>query len=73
MSETNAKLKKSKSYSLEERIALGLYRNRKEKIMKTIEEITEKHDGEEKSIKELRKKTSKIDGSMSDYVIAERE
>ncbi|MFW6196890.1 MAG: hypothetical protein ACOC5D_06105 [Thermoplasmatota archaeon] len=41
--------------------------------MKMIEEITEKQDGEVRSIKELRNKTSKIDDSMSDYVISERE
>lgn len=42
-------------------------------MMKKIEEIIKEIDGDEKSIKELRKMTSKIDGSMSDYVIAERE
>jgi len=40
--------------------------------MKKIEEIVEELDGEEKSIKELRKMTSKIDGPMSDYVIEQR-
>lgn len=40
--------------------------------MKMIEEITEKKGGEGRSIKELRNKTSKIDDSMSDFVISER-
>lgn len=73
MSKTSAKSPESRHYSLEELIALGLYQNKKERIMKTIEEITEKQGGKEKSIEEVRKKTSKTEGSMSDYVISERD
>lgn len=73
MTKTSADTMKTESHNLEEIVALGLYRNKKKKIMKIIDTINEKYGGERKSIEEVRKSLSKIDGSMSDYIISERE
>ncbi len=66
-------LETGESQNLEELIALGLYRHKKEKILKMIDRIIDKKEGEKKSIEEIRESLSKIDESMSDYIISERE
>lgn len=66
-------LEAGESHDLEELIALGLYRHKKEKILKMIDRIIDKKEGEKKSIEEIRDSLSKIDESMSEYIISERE
>ncbi len=70
---SKADLETRDSHNLEELIALGLYKHKKERILKMIDSILEEKDGEKKSIKEIRESLSKIDESMSDYIISERE
>ncbi len=41
-------------------------------MMETIDNINEMYGGKNKSIEEVRKSLSKIDESMSDYIISER-
>ena len=64
--------KRKKSHNLEETIAMGLYKNKMDRIIKIID-IIESRGGERKSIDEIRKTWSKVGGSMSDFVISERE
>ncbi|MFW6142348.1 MAG: hypothetical protein ACOC53_07300 [Candidatus Saliniplasma sp.] len=70
---SNIDVDHQKSHNLEEIIALGMYRHKKKKMMKIIDKINEMHCGKNLSIEEVRKSLSKIDGSMSDYIISERE
>ncbi len=64
--------KDKKSHNLEELVAMGMYKAKKDKIMKMLQKI-EEYGGEKKSIEEIRTTSSKIDSSMSDYIISERE
>jgi len=49
-----------------------MYKAKKDKIVKMLQKI-EESGGEKKDIEEIRETTSKIDSSMSDFVISERE
>ncbi|MFO7991121.1 MAG: hypothetical protein R6U61_02365 [Thermoplasmata archaeon] len=73
MSHIDTNHKNPESHNLEEIIALGMYRHRKEKIMKIFDKIIMMYGGKNRSIEEIRKSLSKIDESMSDYIISERE
>ncbi|MFW6144257.1 MAG: hypothetical protein ACOC55_01620 [Candidatus Natronoplasma sp.] len=69
---SDTKIDKEGPHSLEELIAMSMYEAKKDKIKKMREKI-EKCGGEKKSIDEIRKTLSKIEGSMSDFVVSERE
>ncbi|MFO7792744.1 MAG: hypothetical protein ACQEQM_08555 [Thermoplasmatota archaeon] len=73
MSNIDIDHQKSKSHNLEEVIALGMYRHKKEKMMEIIDKINERYGGKSLSIEEVRESLARIDGSMSDYIISERE
>lgn len=68
---SDTKIDDEPPHNLEELIAMNMYKAEKEKI-KMIREKIEKCGGEKKSIEEIRKTLSKVEGSMSDFVIEQR-